>query len=188
MNTKSHNKKQVELDEPTPMLLEARQVHVAAPPFLKTRVMAHIAETQGLQRKIWFWRALSSFAVLALVVVVSLQYISKIPAPANALASQTYVIHVDFNETDKEIVAQAEIELPDGVHFVSKNPAAKELRRLKLPIAIDAAGRAKLPFVLQSDRAGEKAIVLRLLDREDRLVRNQVLQFRFAQNDSVRAL
>ena len=55
---------------------------------------------------------------------------------------------------------------------------------MKLPIDIKAAGRGKLPFVVASDSQGEKKILVRLLDENNLVVREQVLKFRFAKKES----
>lgn len=160
---------------------EVRSKDFSAPPFMKTRVLAHVREVQMQRKQLFFWKALSSFAVAALVVVslVTVQMSQK--STPDIVTNQVYVIHVDFNQDDQARVAQAEVELPEGVHFESKRPEIRNLRKLKLPVNIGAIGRAKLPFVLSSTSAGEKAIKVRLLDDGDQVVREQVMSFKFAQ-------
>jgi hypothetical protein len=104
------------------------------------------------------------------------------------MTKQAYVIHVDFNQADKNIVAKAEIELPKDVHFVSSRKEVREENRLTLPVDIKATGRGKLPFVVSSDFSGEKLIKVRLLNEDNQLVREQILKLKFAKEDSATTL
>lgn len=159
---------------------EVRKADFSAPPFLKTRVMAQLRESRSMKRSLFFYKALSSVALAALVAVSVISLRPGSPVSENVM-NQVYVIHVDFNQDDQARVAKAEVELPEGVQFESKRPEVRELRRMKLPVSVSAVGRGKLPFVLSSKDAGEKFIRVKLLDHEDRVVREQTMKFRFAQ-------
>lgn len=163
------------------LFADLRKVEISAPVFMKTRVLAQLREARSLRSKLFFWKAISTFAMTALVVVLLVTFnLSRQPSPV-VVANQVYVIHIDFNQDDQTRVAQAEVELPEGVQFESKRPEIRGLRKLKLPVTIGGVGRAKLPFVLSSASAGEKEIQVRLLDSDNQLIRKQVMKFKFAQ-------
>lgn len=162
-----------------------KEVHLEAPLYLKTRVLAHL-ETDAKQIKsLFFWKvlSLSSLASLALVIFFGISLLKKNNS-ADVFAKQAYVIHVDFNQMDQQQVAEAEIELPEDVRFVSSNKDVQRERRLKLPVSVKNLGRGKLPFVVTSDFSGEKAIKVRLLNEKDELVREQILRVKFAKEGS----
>lgn len=154
-------------------------------PYLKTRVLARMSEPA--QKGFNFWKALS-FASLAAVFIlgfVSLQLLRQ-QRKSDGITQQAYVIHIDFNQSDKNMVAQAEVELPEHVHFVSSNKDIRDERTLTLPVDVKVLGRGKLPFVVASDVSGEKSIRVRLLNEKNELVREQVLKLTFAkQGESV---
>lgn len=164
-----------------------KDIQVEAPVYMKTRVLAHLKEDQLLQkqkRSLFFWKCVSlgSLASLALVLFFNFGLMTK--ENPEAFSRQAYVIHVNFNQMDQEMVAGAEIELPEDVRFVSSNKEIQNERRLKLPVSVRNLGRGKLPFVVTSDVLGEKAIKVRLLNEKDELVREQTLKVKFAKENS----
>lgn len=154
-------------------------------PYLKTRVLAYWREKHA-PKGLLFWKLLSGISLAGFLALSFVSYQLLQQKKSDGLTQQAYVIHIDFNQSDKEMVAQAEVELPEHVHFVSSNKEIREERKLTLPVSVKALGRGKLPFVVSSDISGEKSIRVRLLNEKNEVVREQVLKLTFAkQGNSV---
>lgn len=155
---------------------------IEAPQFMKTRVLAQLRQERQFKRKLFIWKFVTagSLAVLVATFLIGFKMISQIKA--DAFTRQAYVIHVDFTQNDRQEVAAAEVELPQGVHFVSKSNVGS-MHKLRLPVDVKTAGPGKLPFVVSADDPGEKKIIVRLLNHDDRVIREQVLNYRFAKQD-----
>lgn len=153
-------------------------------PFLETRVLAHLEHSQKIQKKVLFWQVFSGISLsFSLFLLFWNLKVSDNKTP-QAYANTSYVIHLNFDETDKANVAQAEIELPDDVYFVKANNEKLEERKLKLPVTIKEIGRGKLPFVLASKAFGTKDIAISLLDEDNNLIKRQTLKLKFAISES----
>lgn len=152
---------------------------VQAPPYMVTRVMAELKQPN--RRELWVWRALTATAFAAVVALVG--YI-QLHAPSQSVffTSQPYVIQMDVSEFDQAVAVSAEIELPDGVNFVSKSVAVHELRSLRMPLANVKNG--KLPFVLVSERAGSMLVKVRLYDSADKLLAEKQMLLEFKTGNS----
>lgn len=152
-------------------------------PYMKTRVLAHWRETRS-NRGLLFWKLISGISLAGILVLGFTNYQLLQQKKTDGVTQQAYVIHIDFNQSDKEMVAMAEVELPENVHFVSANKEVREERKLTLPVSVKALGRGKLPFVVSSENSGEKSIRVRLLNEKNELVREQVLKLTFAKQGS----
>jgi hypothetical protein len=161
-----------------------RQAEVEAPVFLKARVLAHLKDDRKQRHSLFFWKALSAGSLFSLIFLGVFSFNLYKKSPTDGITQQAYVIHIDFNQADKNVVANAEIELPKDVHFVSSKKEIREESKLTLPVDIKVAGRGKLPFVVTSEFSGEKEIKVRLLDENNQLVREQVLKLKFAKQGS----
>lgn len=177
-----------EQEQFTSLFNELRAATVEAPPFLKTRVLAHTKRQNESSQKLFFWKSLAGLSLFAFLLLGVFSWNLYQNSHADGMTKQAYVIHVDFNQADKNIVAKAEIELPKDVHFVSSRKEVREESRLTLPVDIKATGRGKLPFVVSSDFSGEKLIKVRLLNEDNQLVREQILKLKFAKEDSATTL
>lgn len=170
--------------EKDPVLAEifqrAKQAEVPAPAYLKTRVLAHLRESRAGGKGLLFWKLLSAGSLTAMLVMGVFSYQAYQQKPTDGITQQAYVIHIDFNQDDKTLVAQAEVELPEHVHFVSSRKEIRAESKLRLPVDVKALGRGKLPFVVASEVSGEKSIRVRLLNEKNELVREQVLKLTFA--------
>lgn len=151
---------------------------VAPSSFFSARVVARFQARKADRKEAGFWRwiaAGSLTAALALTLYVRFQ-----PKNENHLvAFEPYVIHVNLDEIDTQIAASAEVELPEGVSFVSKNEEIKTLRSLRLPISGAKEGRSRLPFVVQSDRAGTLPLQVRIYDADDELIETKTMALEF---------
>lgn len=158
-------------------------------PYMRTRILANLRdeeESRWPRTRVWkFFTVMSAFAFL-IMTAHSYSLMNKIES--NGAAMESYVIHVNFNENDLTRVTKAEVVLPDGVKFVSKNGNIADKKVLRLPIDIKSIGRGKLPFVVTASTDGEKQITVRLLNDDNEVIRDQVLKFKFAKNDSTRTL
>ncbi|MGE4131517.1 MAG: hypothetical protein AB7F86_07745 [Bdellovibrionales bacterium] len=151
-------------------------------PFFAARVVARagLGEKSSAAKEVWIWKwiaGISLTAALALVVALKVQSPST---PQEMLFTyQPYVIQVDFEAEDTGLVASAEVILPEGVSFVSKNKVVRSLRQLRLPISDLKDG--KLPFVLVAEKEGEFAVLVKMYGESDEVVRTKVMNFHFAQ-------
>lgn len=142
-------------------------------PYFAARVAARAGS--GNSRELMVWRWVAALSVAAVVALTS--YIQFQPKQDLLYTYEPYVIQVDFNESELKLADSAEIELPDGVSFVSKNEAVKSLRSLRLPVAERKDG--KLPFVLVSEREGSMALQVRMYNADDELIQTKTLTLHF---------
>jgi hypothetical protein len=166
------------------LFARVRAADIEAPPYLKTRVLAQLRDLKKQNRSLLFWKALSAGSLLGLLFLGALSFNLYQKSNSDGLTKQAYVIHIDFNQADRDVVAKAEVELPEDVHFVSSKKEIREERTLSLPVDVKVAGRGKLPFVVTSDYSGEKEIKVRLLNENNELVREQILKLKFAKQGS----
>lgn len=142
-------------------------------PYFAARVAAKSGVGRSKELILMRWVAAMSFAaVVALVAFIQTQ-----PKQDVLYTYQPYVIQVDFTESEIKMVESAEVELPDGVTFVSKNQAVKSLRSLRLPVANVKDG--KLPFVVVSERSGNIPLMIRMYNANDELVQTKTLTLQF---------
>lgn len=142
-------------------------------PYFAARVAAKSAGSKSKELIVMRWvAALSLAAVVALVTFIQVQ-----PKPDVLFTYQPYVIQVDFNAQEMKLADSAEVELPKGVSFVSKNEAVKSLRTLRLPVAHVKNG--KLPFVVVSERSGSIPLLIRVYNANDELVQTKTLTLQF---------
>lgn len=153
-------------------------------PYLHTRVLASLHQTQQLEKSILVWKLLFGLSLTFSMALISWNYIFNDKYITKAATDTSYVIHLNFDDHDKQSVANAEIELPDDVYFIKANNEKLADRKLKLPVSIKEIGRGKLPFVLTSNSVGAKTILVNLLDENNNLVKKQILKLKFAKNES----
>lgn len=142
-------------------------------PYFAARVAAR--SKAGASRELVIWRWVAALSVAAVVALTS--YIQLQPKHDLLYTYEPYVIQVDFNESELKLADSAEIELPDGVSFVSKNEAVKSMRSLRLPVSARKDG--KLPFVLVSERSGMLPVQVRMYGANDELIATKTLTLRF---------
>lgn len=163
-----------------------RDSPVEAPPFMKSRIMARLDEKSRLSRQVRLWKWATGLATgaCAITAVVALGPWRTQPTQGSAayLAMRPYVIHVDLGGERLAGARSAEVELPEGVHFVSKtHPEVAELRSMRLEVPEAFEGRSRLPFVVTSDKEGLARLKLKIFDDGDQLLQERVLSVRFAQ-------
>ncbi len=141
--------------------------------FFAARVAARAVK--GTSREVWIWRWIAALSVAAVVGLTS--YIQLQPKQDLLFTYEPYVIQVDFNESEILLVDSAEIELPEGVAFVSKNEAVKSLKTLRLPVTDRAKGR--LPFVVVSERAGAIPLQVKMYNANNELIQTKTLTLHF---------
>lgn len=165
-----------------------REASIEAPPFMKARIMARLNDQHRLSREVRIWRWIAGLAVTAsCAVLVSVQAgLWKSSAPtdtASYYALQPYVIHVDLSGDKLSGAKLAEVELPEGVHFVSKaHPEIAELRKMRLAVPEGSEGRSRLPFVVSSDKPGLAELKVKIYDETDHLIHERTLSVKFAKS------
>jgi hypothetical protein len=172
-----------ELAQRSRALLAATDPGLQAPPFLKTRVLAHWREKEARARNLRWWQrvAATSLALsLSLVLWVTLRSGSSVQS-FQATANQPVAVKVEMHELKMAEVAQVEIELPEGVQFFSlKYPDLQSHRKLSLAWnpTLDSAS---LPFVIQSSLVGKRAVKVRFLNGKNELVTERTLEIEFVE-------
>lgn len=154
-----------------------RLPQVEPSPYMAGRIVTQVQALRRSRRQLWIWRWVAAASLTALIAVVT---VNKQQSAHEALyASQPYVIHVNFDDNEVKLAASAEIELPDGVSFVSRDSEIQALRRMKLPVNAEGAGRNRLPFVVKSDRTGDLALQVHIYDAQDNLIQTKTLTLHF---------
>lgn len=154
---------------------------VVPPPFLAGRTLARALESKRTSKEVLVWRWVASLSFFALVGWITFTQFQPSKSNEALFAYQPYVIHVDLNENDLKFAQSAEVELPEGVNFVSKDEVVKSMRKLKLPISASQAGRSRLPFVVLADRTGKLPLQVHIYDSDDRLIETKTLTLTFAE-------
>lgn len=176
---KSNAGKSLSIDE---LLSQVKVLDVEPSPYLMPRTLAHMDFRSLYQRKIIFWRSLSVFFSVVLMVFVfySPLFFHKW-GETEKVINQAYVLHVDFSQETRETrIAQVEISLPHGLSFVSHQHVVADLKNLRLPFSPDNKGKVRLPFVVQSSTQGSKWIYLKFLDEDNELVKEKKIKVSFA--------
>lgn len=155
----------------------ARLPKLEPSPYLAGRILAVSREHQRTRTQLRWWRLVATVSVTAMIcLAIGLRVQKK---ETTLLAFQPYVIHVTLDEAEVKLAASAEIELPEGVHFVSKDEEIKNLRRLKLPVGEMGEGRSRLPFVVSSDREGSMPLQVRIFNSQDQVIQTKTLTLHF---------
>lgn len=154
---------------------------VDAPPYLARRVAARAQERTRTVREVRVWRwvaALSITAVLAITAVFRLQ-----PKEQVFYTMKPYVMQIGLE--DVQLADSAEIDLPDGLRFVSSNEDIQAARSLRLPVTINKEGKSRLPFVVRSEKSGQASLQVRIYDSEDNLITTKTLNLNFTNENGV---
>jgi hypothetical protein len=161
MNERSNNDEQRVKE----IFRQAERNPLEPSPFLKTRILARVREAKAERSRFHWkvWALASSAATLLLLTVILWPMKSALIANVN----QQVAVRVEVKALDKNIVAYAKVELPDGVSFVStKYPELEKEREVSLAW-MPEFDRSGLPVVIQASSVGKKTIRILLLDRNN---------------------
>lgn len=150
-------------------------------PYMQARVLSKLQEDRVQLLKLRLWQTL---AVIFFVTSISLtMYQMNFSKPKESLryVGQSYVIHFEIKQAELLEATQAEVVLPDGVHFVSSKGVLDNEKKLKLAVDIKKIGLSKLPFVFSADVKGEKEIRIRFLGQNNQLIHEHVLKYKFVE-------
>ena len=166
-------------------LRSLKQVSPEPSPFLEARVTAHFRENlKTKQKSIWLplmSGALASAFILAFAFSFFLKsQTSHLPAVADYLVGQDYVIRMDIRALKETPIAYAEVVLEgDNVHFSSGKFASISQQR-KLVISWDSLVEKQfLPIVLKAMSGGKSKVVVNFYDAENKLVNSRDLDLNF---------
>lgn len=158
-----------------------RETELEPSPFMQTRIMARLKDHGGARREIVFWRWLSGLTMAACAVLAWVHF-SAAPGidGSKAIAMQPYVIHVDFGDTRPTGATIAEIELPEGVEFVSKaHPEVAKMRSMRMELPEQVEGRSRMPFVVSAAKSGRQDLKLRILNEKDEVIQERIVSVTF---------
>jgi hypothetical protein len=162
---------------------KARAISLEAPPYMQTRILAELRERQSRSWKLSLWRRLAVSCAafgMGLLIWVSAFQSSGI---FEAVALKPHVVRVEIKDLESELLAGAEISLPEGVSFYSEAfPELKEKRTLEL--AWEKGQKPFIPFVIQGDQTGIKEIKVKFLDSNRSVIAEKILKVRFMEKNS----
>jgi len=159
-------------------------IELQTPPYMKTRVLAHVRERLSGAQSAWFWKAIAlgtsamSLGLLFYVGSINSGNSGKLPG-LNPLASvATFVtgineaveIALDTKDLAKADVARAEIILPEGVKFYAPNmPEFEKLRKFEFAWA-NLVDKSFMPIGVSGMETGEKAVKVRFYNSKNTLI------------------
>jgi hypothetical protein len=157
---------------------KARQMDLQPSPYMKTRIMAELRERNSRKHTVSLWKrvAAGGFAFgLGMLI-----WTSTLKSTAfEAVVNQPYVVRVEIAELQTELIAGAEIALPDGVFFYSENyPELKEKRNLELAWNGNLK-QSVLPFVINGDHKGLKEVKVRFFNSDKKVIAERILKIDF---------
>jgi hypothetical protein len=161
------------------LFARARELPVPQDPFLSTRVLAEYrARSRGPARpSFWKWLALVSTAC-SLVLITRNYYLSQ-GFVYSAAVNQAIAVRVEIEDLKHFDIAHAEIELPDGVHFYSKQHPEVFSEKSVTVAWNQGSGRTRFPIVIKSDISGKKTVRVSFFDSNDKLVATRDVEIRF---------
>lgn len=169
-------------DQPVSAIASLREIELNPSAHMKNRILArlhHAPVRNRVNPEVLFWRWIAGFATAACALMAWMHFLKPV-APSALLAMQPYVIHLDLGGARLAGATSAEVELPNGVRFVSKaHPEVTELRSLRLDLPEEIAGRSRLPFVVQADRPGTQQLKLRIWDQNMNLLQERIVSVKF---------
>jgi hypothetical protein len=173
-NQHDENKRLVDL-----VFNEARQMDLHPSPYMKTRILAELRDRKSRKQSVNLWKRVAAgcFAMaLGLLIWTSTMKSTAFEAVVN----QPYVVRVEMAELQTELIAGAEIELPDGVYFYSEAyPELKEKRNLDLAWNGNL-NKPVLPFVINGEHKGIKEVKVKFFDRERKVIAERALKIAFS--------
>ncbi|MGE0614240.1 MAG: hypothetical protein AB7P04_01255 [Bacteriovoracia bacterium] len=150
-------------------------------PYLKTRVLARIAETERARRTSGAWRRLALATSTAAVLAVSwLSYQTLKPKPDFvANVEQVVIIRVAVEDLQHQPIAKARIELDEGVQFYSEGmPAVETQRFLQLAWNAELIG-SHLPIVVTAKKSGARQVHVRFFDEAGTQLAEKTIRVQF---------
>ncbi|MCB0384520.1 MAG: hypothetical protein KDD43_03935 [Bdellovibrionales bacterium] len=155
----------------------ARQAPLDPPPYMGTRVVAAL-RSRGQKKRLWFWQALS-FTSLGATLCLAWILFQAPGAQFEAQVDNPYVVRVELNELSEQQYVEAEIVLPQGVEFYSKNhPELSAQRTLRL-VWNQETGKPFLPFVIKGAEDGKKQILVKFFDESNRMISSRQIAIEF---------
>jgi hypothetical protein len=157
---------------------QARQMDLQPSPYMKTRILAELRDRKSRTSRVSLWKRVAASATAMMAIALIWMSTSKSTA-FEAVVNQPYVVKVEMAELQTELIAGAEIALPDGVTFFSENyPELKEKRNLELAWNGNLK-QSVLPFVINGGRKGLKEVKVRFFGADRKVVAERVLKIDF---------
>jgi hypothetical protein len=162
---------------------EARRIGMEPSPYLRTRILAELRERNSRKSTINLWRWVASGCFTMAMGLLIWTSVMKHPA-FEAAVHQPYVVRVEMAELQTELIAGAEISLPDGVYFYSEAiPDLKEKRVLDL--AWNARlNKPVLPFVIKGEGKGFRQVKVKFFNSAREVVAERTLTIEFKDKTS----
>jgi hypothetical protein len=163
---------------------KARALDFGASPFLETRVLARIRESEvaRTRRSLWLWRGFSVCSGALSLLLVSWIALHRTADNGGLFApvDRAVVVRVELGDL-KALgrVARIRIDLPSGVSFYSQNHQQLSGSSSVL-LTVDASKNLSyVPFAVLAKQAGSKPILVRFLDEQSTVVAERILDIRF---------
>jgi hypothetical protein len=157
---------------------EARQMDLQPSPYMRTRILAELRERKSLYLTVALWKRLAGGSI-ALVLGLLIWTSTKKATGFEAVVNQPYAVRVEMAELQTELIAGAEISLPDGVYFYSEAyPELKEKRSLDLAWN-GSLSQSVLPFVINGSEKGKKDVKIKFFDNQRKVIAERTLNIEF---------
>lgn len=177
------NEKQ-KLEQYQDIMMAAQRTHVDSSPFLKTRVLSHLDELSRKEKSLFKWKLTAlGMASLCLVLVFSILTKKNTPLQASlqAQVDQAVIVRIETEalRNSNKNLAQAVVELPDGVIFFSKkHPQLSEKREISLNL--NAIGEnSYLPIPIKGMDLGTKHLIVKFYDQNKELIEVRSVSLNF---------
>ncbi|PWU17980.1 MAG: hypothetical protein C5B49_07945 [Bdellovibrio sp.] len=151
-----------------------------ASPFLSRRIANEVASRIEWKRKVRWWQGWAiGGSGLGLGLASFCAWLFLFSA-FSAHVGQPTLVEVGLRNIEVADVARVEIELPEGVTFVStRYPEIDGTSTVSIPVE-DKAALASFPFVVRSAESGLKRVRVMVFDRGGKIVEEKILKIRFS--------
>jgi hypothetical protein len=147
----------------------------AAPPYLKTRVMARLEVRRRAGQKLLLWKWIACASTLALSLLILVPGFRHGSAAFEAGKGSPFALRVEVTELPEAAVAAVEVEVPEGLHFYSaRHPEISDQKILR--IAFNSDRKMGIPFILKSDREGAARVKVRFWDTKNSLLAEREIE------------
>jgi hypothetical protein len=175
----NHDKEKYRADQVANLFQKAREIELEPSPYFETRVLASCRLFQRQQSHIMKWRffGLVSSCAAALLLILFLSQTENGVFKANI--HKAVAVRVTVEQAPDQMVAFAQVDLPEGVYFYSKRyPGLREQRRMRLPAELFSKQK-ELPFVVMAENSGKKTVRVSFFDSNDNFLYDKRFNINF---------
>ena len=165
-------------------LVQARQFEFEVSPYMKTRVLAALAERHSKSSSLIFWKrlALLTSGVFLFTLAFNTYWVFQNPT-YEAHIGQAFLVRIELKDLKKYQISEARIELPAGVQFYSEMyPELENQTSLVLNLQ-DTPSATYIPFIVKASEMGTKALQVKFFNQNRESVATRELKIKFKEGD-----